>query len=97
MKSMFQSIQELPSLIRTILPDEAQEVYRAAFNRTWEKLAAGADDNLLGMTVKSHSAARLAVQYEFTRDDDGNWRRDPVGDEMNRQGRIEDDTTGCDG
>jgi cation transport regulator ChaB len=84
---MFQSIDELPALIRTALPEKAQELYRAAFNRTWEKLSAGEDKNPSEITAKAHKAARLAVGYEFRRDAEGAWHHDPVGEEMKRNGR----------
>jgi len=85
---MFQTIRDLPSLIRRTLSNDAQEVYRAAYNRTWQRLAAGADDNRQAMTVKSHKAARLAVQNEFTQDAEGDWRHDPVGKRSKRQGQV---------
>lgn len=88
---MFQTIQDLPALIRTSLPDDAQEVYRAAFNRAWEKLAAGADEDQTAITAEAHKAARLAVQYEFTQDAEGNWRRDPVGERLKHQGKVENE------
>lgn len=88
---MFQSIDELPALIRSALPVEAQELYRAAFNRTWETLAAGEESDPQRLTARSHKAARLAVEYEFSRDADGAWRRDPVGEELKRQGKVRDD------
>jgi hypothetical protein len=40
------------------------------------------------MTVKSHKAARLAVQNEFTQDAEGDWRHDPVGKRSKRQGQV---------
>lgn len=88
---MFQSIQDLPALIRSALPEEAQELYRAAYNRTWEKLAAGEEQNVKKITAESHKAARLAVGYEFSQDDEGAWHQDPVGAEMKRRGKVEDE------
>lgn len=79
---MFQTIDELPPSIRENLPRLAQELYRAAYNRAWEQLAAGEQEDLVNIAVESHKAARLAVEYEFTQDNKGRWHRDPVGDEM---------------
>lgn len=89
---MFQSIDELPALIRSALPVEAQELYRAAYNRTWETLAAGGEESdPKRITAQSHKAARLAVEYEFSKDVDGSWRHDPVGEELKQQGKVEDE------
>jgi cation transport regulator ChaB len=87
----FRSIQDLPRLIRTSLPEEAQEVYRAAFNRSWEKLSAGEAENQQEITAEAHKAARQAVEYQFSQDDAGNWHRDPIGEEMKRQGKVKDE------
>lgn len=88
---MFQSIDELPALIRAALPPRAQELYRAAYNRTWEQLAAGEQQDPKDIAVASHKAARLAVEYEFTQDDEGHWRRDPVGAEIKRRRQVGDE------
>lgn len=88
---MFQSIHDLPALIRSALPRRAQELYRAAYNRTWERLAAGETMSERRMTVESHKAARLAVQFEFSQDEDGHWHRAPVGEDLKRQRKVEDE------
>jgi cation transport regulator ChaB len=90
---MFQSIRELPAVLRTSLPREAQELYRAAYNRTWEILAAGKGTNQQRMNADAHRAARIAVEYEFSRDEQGNWRRNSVGEDMTRRGTVGSDPT----
>jgi cation transport regulator ChaB len=89
--NMYKSIEHLPALIREELPQKAQELYLAAFNRTWEMLAAGADEDLVHISMQAHKAARLAVGYEFSRDERGNWHRDPVGEKLKRKGKVGDD------
>jgi cation transport regulator len=36
----FQSIDDLPSSLRSHLPEHAQEIFRAAFNNAWASYAA---------------------------------------------------------
>lgn len=90
---MFQSTRELPAVLRANLPREAQELYRAAYNRTWEILAAGEKTNRRLMSADAHQAARLAVEYEFSRDEQGNWHRNPVGEDMTHRGTVGSDPT----
>lgn len=83
---MFRSIEELPAAIRDDLPPEAQELYRARYNRVVEKatMAKGRDEN--AVAAAAHEAAMLRVEEEFRRDPLGAWRRKPIGDEMKDTG-----------
>lgn len=82
---MYKSIKELPPSVRTHLPQSAQELYRATYNRNWEKLAAGKTTDTEQIEAEAHEAARLAVKAEFHQDDEGRWHHEPVGDEMKQR------------
>lgn len=77
---MYRSIDQLPSEIREDLPPLARELYLAAYNRVMEKESPETDTEALEITA--HQAGMLAVRAEFTRDADGEWQRDPVGEKM---------------
>jgi cation transport regulator ChaB len=91
---MYKSVEHLPALIRKELPEKAQELYLAAYNRTWEALTAGADENTVQISIKAHKAARLAVGFEFRRDEQGHWHSDPVGEKLKRKGKVGDNPAG---
>lgn len=86
---MFRSIEELPAAIRADLPREAQELYRARYNRVVEKAAMAKDPEETKVAAAAHEAAMLRVEEEFRRDARGEWRRKPIGAEMNDTGPQE--------
>lgn len=85
---MYSTIDELPSSIRESLPEKAQELYRAAYNRVWEKLTLGETTADPSASAQAHEAARLAVEAEFDQHESGEWRRRPVGDEMAEKSNV---------
>ncbi len=82
MKKLYRTTDELPALLRKTLPEDAQELYVAVFNRTWETLAAGEEKDDVNITARAHLSAQMSVDAEFTRDEQGCWHHDPVGEHM---------------
>ncbi len=87
---MYSTIEELPSSIRESLPEKAQELYRAAYNRVWEKLTVGETTADPSAASQAHEAARLAVDAEFDQHGNGEWHHEPVGEEMAEKGNVPD-------
>ena len=86
---MYTSIDELPASIRESLSEDAQELYRAEYNRAWENLAPGdLQKGRVSCIAKAHGAARIAVQEKFEQDENGRWHKHPIGDYMTED-RIE--------
>jgi len=64
----YRTIEELPESVREHLPRHAQEVYRAAFNHTWEE--DGHDEQ------RAHRVAWGAVKRQHEKDERiGEWKR----------------------
>lgn len=70
---MYESKKELPDTVRDVLPEEAQEIYLEAFNRSWEMY----DEEETGQMSREAVANRdgwAAVKRDYTRDDEtGKW------------------------
>lgn len=79
---MYQTIHELPAAVRKQMPEQACELYLAAFNRLREKALAGGRYDVDEIAQEAHDGAMLAVQTEFEVDEDGNWQRAPIGEAM---------------
>ncbi|NGP54480.1 ChaB family protein [Thioalkalivibrio sp. XN8] len=83
---MFKSIEQLPPTIRAELPTEAQELYRARYNRVVEKATMAKARSEEDVAAEAHQAAMLRVEEEFRRDAEGRWQRRPIGEEMEDTG-----------
>lgn len=88
---MYQTIHELPAVVRKKMPEQACELYVAAFNRIREKALAGGRHDVPEVLQEAHDGAMLAVQSEFEVDGDGHWRRAPIGNEMEHIGPAAED------
>jgi len=89
----YQHIDDLPQALRKELPELAQQMYLAAYQRTWEKCAMAGEKGETGLATKAHEAAMLAVQGKFEKDERGRWRYAPVGSEIDKdklEGPVED-------
>ena len=64
----YASNEELPAAVRAHLPEHAQDVYRAAFNDTWERR---------GEDAAAHRIAWSAVKRQYVKTDAGWVRREP--------------------
>lgn len=82
---MYDRIEDLPPSIREALPEPAQEVYRAEYNRALQKLSAGEPEpSIASCVARAHASARLAVQRNFEQDSSGRWHPQPIGDYMHK-------------
>lgn len=61
----YASNEDLPARVRGHLPEHAQDIYRAAFNRSWERW---------GEDASSHRTAWAAVKRSYVKSD-GAWVR----------------------
>jgi cation transport regulator len=68
----YESIRDLPSPVREYLPEHAQEIYRAAYNSTWDFLQ---DEG------RAHQVAWAAVKHKYEKDNkSGKWKaKTPAG------------------
>jgi cation transport regulator ChaB len=82
----YRSNEELPEALRTTMPAEAQSLYRATYNRVVEKCLSGKSGDGERIAGDAHEAAMLSVQREFSRGEDGRWRRDSIGEHMHDVG-----------
>ncbi len=68
--------QELPAPVRDNLPEEAQTIYRQAFNSAWDQYAS--PEKRRGKTEREETAHRVAwsaVKQVYEKGDSGTWRR----------------------
>ena len=88
---MYQTIHELPAAVRNGMPEQACELYMAVYNRISDTATRGGDGDRAAIAQAAHDGAMLAVQAEFEIGDDGEWRRAPIGVEMDRLGKANPD------
>jgi len=75
---MYESIDELPDSVSDVLPEEAQELYVEAYNRSWE-LHDEEKSGGMSQEAEANRDAWSAVKREYTRDDEtGKWH--PAGE-----------------
>jgi cation transport regulator len=78
----YRSLDELPQSLRNELPDLAQRMYLAVYQRTWETCAMGGETHDDELAETAHDAAMLAVKERFDKDEHGQWQQRPVGDQI---------------
>jgi len=70
---MYESIRELPDTVTDVLPDEAQEIYLEAYNKSWDMY----DEEQAGEMSQEAVANRdawAAVKRQYTRHEKtGHW------------------------
>lgn len=70
---MYESIEELPSTVKDVLPKEAQEIYLEAFNKSWESYE-DAEWNDMSQDAVANRDGWTAVRREFVKDEEtGEW------------------------
>ena len=70
----YDRLQELPDSVRNVLPEHAQEIYRAAYNSAWDqydKPSERRDDASREETA--HRVAWAALKQKYEKGDDGDW------------------------
>lgn len=81
----YKELSELPAWLRKEFPQEAQEIYRAAYNLVYERsMALGHRQDAKTVAQTAHRAALLAVETEFEKDPRGRWQRAPLTDDMDK-------------
>lgn len=61
----YDAIEELPKNVRSVLPEHAQEIFRAAFNNAWDEY--GQND------VRARKVAWAAVKKQYEKSSSGRW------------------------
>lgn len=68
--------QGLPAPVRDNLPEDAQTIYRQAFNSAWDQYAS--PEKRRGKAEREETAHRVAwsaVKQTYEKGDNGTWRR----------------------
>jgi cation transport regulator len=61
----YDKLTDLPDNVRGVLPEHAQEIFRAAFNSAW--------DQYDGDEERAMRVAWSAVKEKYEKSDDGDW------------------------
>lgn len=77
----YETVKQLPVTIRDVLPEEAKEIYRKAYNQAWEEFAQE-DHRGLNQQALAHQQAWGAVKKEFVFDLD-QWHH--IGETVERK------------
>ena len=82
----FHRVADLPQRIRDELPEQAQELYFAAYNQIWEaeNAAAAGDIDEQTLAELASKGAWLQVNEEYVQDEHGRWRPHPVDDDIDK-------------
>lgn len=88
---MFNSIQDLPAAVRKKLPDSACELYMNAYSRLQEKATANGETDVVKATKEAHEGAMASLRSEFDVDEQGNWYRAAVENDLEQAGAAADD------
>jgi cation transport regulator len=70
----YKTDSELPVGVRNVLPQHAQDIYRAAFNNAWDEYADSSKRR--GKESREEAAHRVAwaaVEKEYAKDANGVW------------------------
>lgn len=72
----YDRLQELPDSVRNVLPEHAQEIYRAAYNSAWDQY--DKPEERQGDSTReetAHAVAWSAVKRTYVKEEDGKWRK----------------------
>jgi cation transport regulator len=70
----YDSRQELPDSVKDNLPQQAQDIYREAYNSAWDQYAD--PDERRGdesREATAHKVAWSAVKQKYEKNEDGDW------------------------
>lgn len=71
----YDNLEDLPTSVRHVLPEHAQEIYLAAFNSAWEQYEEAKDRRGDDSREKvAHKVAWNAVKQKYAKDGDM-WKR----------------------
>lgn len=69
---MYESTEELPDIVRDVLPKEGQELYLEGYNTSWEMY--DEEQSEMSQEAVANRDGWAAVNREFTKDDEtGKW------------------------
>lgn len=73
----YASNEDLPQMVRDLLPDHGQEIYREAFNSAWEQYADPSErrEPRESREEVAHKVAWAAVERVYEKGAGGEWRR----------------------
>jgi cation transport regulator len=80
----YRKLEDLPQSLRNELPELAQRLYLAVYQRVWETTTMGGETAAQRLADTAHEAAMLEVERRFERDEQGGWVQAPVGDEIDK-------------
>jgi cation transport regulator len=80
----YRTLEELPQSLRNELPENAQRMYLAVYQRVWETAGMGGGRSDGERAATAHDAAIFEVQRRFEKDEQGEWVQAPVDDEIDR-------------
>jgi cation transport regulator len=72
----YDSNNELPKNVKSVLPKQAQEIYREAYNSAWDEYKdpdKRRDDDSREETA--HKVAWSAVKKKYEKSDNGKWKK----------------------
>jgi cation transport regulator len=70
----YQSVQELPELVKKHLPEHAKEIYKEAFNSAWKQYSSPSDrTGEASREEVAHKVAWSAVKEKYKKTD-GRWQ-----------------------
>jgi cation transport regulator len=83
----YENKSDLPPTIRDVLPERAQELYLAAYQRAWDAYEQG--QGYLSRDVMAHQQGWTAMRHEYTQDQGtGEWYR--IGQKHAEEGDRQD-------
>lgn len=85
----YRNLEDLPQWLRNELPEKAQRMYLAVYQRVWETERMGGRQSQDKLRNTAHQAAMLEVERRFDRDAAGNWVEAPVGEAIDTD-KLED-------
>jgi cation transport regulator ChaB len=91
----FRTLEELPRSLRSELPENAQRMYLAVYQRVWETTAMGGETSEAALAETAHQAAILEVGQRFEKDEEMKWVQAPVDDAIDRD-KLEGGSPGKD-
>ena len=77
----YETVKQLPVTIRDVLPEQAKEIYRKAYNQAWAEYDQDAHGGLNQQGL-AHQQAWMAVKREYVFDLD-QWHR--IGESVERE------------
>ncbi len=86
----YENNEDLPEIIRVALPDEAQTIYRRAYNEMWAARHDTYQNNREQLDDQAHRAGWAAVEEDFEHvETTGSWQRKADAQEAATDGLLD--------